>query len=120
VGGPDASAYAINQQGQVVGQSYTNSTPNSTTGIPTLDSFLWEKGRMTNLGTLGGTVGVTNWINNRGQVIGRSNLAGDQSYHGFFWDDGTLTDTGGLGGDYAVLVWINDAGDAVGGGLSSG
>jgi probable HAF family extracellular repeat protein len=38
-------------------------------------------------------------INNQGQVIGISTLAGDQTYHPFLWDRGTLKDLGTLGGN---------------------
>ena len=81
LGGPDCPPLyniAINQRGQVVDDCFTNSTPNPITGIPTTDPFLWEKGRgMTDLGTLGGTIGASASVNDRGQVVGDSNLAGD-------------------------------------------
>ena len=54
--------------------------------VSPLGSFLWEDGRMLNLGTLGGNYGVPNDLNNRGQVVGQSNLAGDLTYHPFYWD----------------------------------
>ena len=76
LGGPDSFAQFVNESGQVAGISFTNSTPNSTTGSPTLDPFLWENGKMKDLGTLGGTLGFANGINNSGDVIGQSNLAG--------------------------------------------
>ena len=70
LGGPDAEALGLNERGQVAGGAYVNSTPNPATGIPTVDPFLWEKGKMTDLGSLGGTFGFSTALNNRGQVIG--------------------------------------------------
>ena len=125
LGGPDAFALAVNERGQVVGYSYTNATPNPVTRVPTTDPFLWDHGTMIDLGTLGGTdanVGPepTLVINNKGQVAGTSNLAGDVNFHAFLWDRGTLLDLGTLGGHFSTAYWINDAGDVVGGATTSG
>jgi uncharacterized membrane protein len=78
LGGPDALTQAINERGQIVGISYTSSIPNPDSGIPTIDPFFWEDGRMEDIGSFGGTFGVASFLNNRGQVVGTSNLVGDQ------------------------------------------
>jgi probable HAF family extracellular repeat protein len=121
LGGPDSWAAALNENGQVAGWAFTNSTPNPVTNIPTQDPFLWHNGQMIDLGTLGGTVGVVGSfsgaggaINSRGQVVGTSNLAGDLTHHPFLWNEGSLIDLGTLGGDNAEAYWINDAGAVVG------
>ncbi|HXM35288.1 MAG TPA: hypothetical protein VN920_08880, partial [Pyrinomonadaceae bacterium] len=114
LGGPDAFAAYVNERGQVVGISYTNSTPNDTTGIPTVHTFLWENGRMTDLGSLGGTLSFPNDINSRGQVIGNMTLPGDLSQHPFLWERGRLIDLGTFGGSNGDATWLNDAGEVVG------
>jgi probable HAF family extracellular repeat protein len=117
LGGPDSSASFVNRRGQIAGESFTSFTPNPSTGVPTLDPFFWEDGKMVDIGTLGGTFGQSLWMNNRGQVVGLSNVAGDQSNHAFLWDqhhNPLLTDLGTVGGSYSNANWINDAGEIVG------
>jgi probable HAF family extracellular repeat protein len=115
LGGPDAFAFFVNERGQITGQSYTNSMPNPVTGIPTADPFFWEDGRMVDVGTLGGTSGSPTALNNRGEVVGQSNLAGDVIFRPFLWTKSRgIQDLGTLGGDTGLTNWINDAGDIVG------
>jgi probable HAF family extracellular repeat protein len=121
--GTDAVAYFINERGQVAGNSFTNTTPNPNNGpycppnVPTQDPFLWENGKMTDLGTLGGNCGVPNALNNRGQVVGLSDTAGDVYYHAFLWPgkNNQMQDLGTLGGCCAIANWVNDSGAVVGG-----
>ena len=122
LGGTDSAAFSINERGQIAGWSFTNTTPNPVVGncsdmnVPTEDPFLWENGKMIDLGTLGGTCGRATALNNRGQVVGFSDLAGDSGAHAFLWDHtGGMQDLGTLGGDTGGAAAINDAGDIVGG-----
>jgi probable HAF family extracellular repeat protein len=105
----------INERGQVVACSSTNTIINPATGLPTIHPFLWDKENgMQDLGTFGGTLGCAVNLNNRGQVVGYANLPGDAAAHPFLWDRGALTDLGTLGGTVGYANGINDAGDAVG------
>jgi probable HAF family extracellular repeat protein len=124
--GTDAFAMAINEQGQVIGISYTNATPNQVVTfcsfpnsgalLPTQDPFLWENRKMIDLGTLGGTCGFPSWINNRGEVVGASDLIGDQTQHAFLWTkDKGMQDLGTFGGSSSFASMISDSGHVVGG-----
>jgi probable HAF family extracellular repeat protein len=114
LGGPDAVSQTLNDRGQITGASYTNSTPNADTGVPTLDPFLWQNGHMRDLGSLGGDLSISNWLNNRGEVVGWSWLAGDQVFHPFLWNGSRMVDLGTLGGSVGQANYINDAGAVVG------
>jgi probable HAF family extracellular repeat protein len=127
--GTNAVALLINERGQVAGDSYTSTDPspscfyNNNVFPLTTGAFLWEKGKMTDLGGLGGTCTLASALNNQGQVAGWSNLAGDQTYHAFRWDRATRPhprDLGTLGGTFSIAVAMNEAGDAVGAAALSG
>jgi len=75
-------ATGINDSGMVVGYS----------GIARTDALLWSpNGSRQVLGTLGGKYAQALAINNLGQVVGWSSLAGNSSYHAFLW-----TQAGGM------------------------
>jgi probable HAF family extracellular repeat protein len=114
LGGPDSFAILVNESGQIAGLSYTNSIANPVTGLPTTDPFLWSKGKMQDLGTLGGNYGQPNALNEQGQVVGFSDLAGDFTNHAFLWERGVIHDLGTLGGDNSQATGINNAGEVIG------
>ena len=114
LGGSGAIAGNINERGQIAGKSYTNFTPNDFTGIPTVDPFFWQKGKMIDVGTLGGVYGEPTSLNDLGQLVGASQLLGDLTFHPFLWQNGVLSDLGTLGGDTGFPNWINNLGDIAG------
>ena len=120
LGGPDSVALFVNEKGQVAGSSDVDFIQNLGTGHPTVHPFLWERGRMRDIiadappGMFGGTYGIAAWLNERGQVLGTMNLAGDRTWHSFLWDKGVVTDLGTLGGIITTAQWLNDAGHVVG------
>jgi len=119
LGGPDAIANLVNERGQIVGESYTSSDPSSycaeNLGLGlTTGAFLWQNGKMVNLGSFGGTCTYAVDLNNRGQVVGTSTLAGDIEHHPFLSDRTAFTDLGTFGGTEGSANAINDAGEAVG------
>jgi probable HAF family extracellular repeat protein len=114
LGGPDSIALLLNEGGQVSGWSYVDSNNNATTGIPTIDSFIWSNGTMVDLGNFGGTITYIQWLSQHGEIVGQSNLAGDQIFHPYLWSKGVLTDLGTLGGDFGNALWVNEKGVVVG------
>ena len=72
---------------------------------------------ITDLGTLGGTFSAASGINNEGEVVGASSLAGDTLFRVFLWRKGEMTDLGTLGGANSIDLGpnpINNRGSVVG------
>jgi probable HAF family extracellular repeat protein len=117
-GDPIGAALAINDRGEAVGWSGT-CAPGYGPHETFLHALLWNDGTMIDLGSLGGKTNVVAAdINNRGQVIGYSNLANDASHHAFLWHAGVMRDLGTLPGDSSSEASdINDLGQVVGASL---
>jgi probable HAF family extracellular repeat protein len=71
---------------------------------------------MRDLGTLGGTFGQANWINDAGVVVGFAGPPGDTTAHAFLWKRGVMTDlTGGDSSQCTFANAINNGDQVVGG-----
>ena len=123
-GDPEGVAIGINDNGWVMGGSGSCAqfNPDSQFYLLGVHPLLWRNGVMTDLGNLGGTGtfggNFACAANNLGQVVGQSDLPGDETTHGFIWQNGVMTDLGTIPGDLASFPSaINDAGQVVGGGL---
>ena len=112
LGGNFSSANAINNAGQVVGESETASGGSH--------AVLWQDGKPQDLGTLPrGNSSSASGINNDGQIVGTDTTSGNN--RAFLWQDGKPQDLGTLFGDnFSSANGINNAGQVVGTSSTSG
>lgn len=129
LGGAYSYAYAIDNAGRVAGGS---ATPNQTGGM-SQTAFLWDRGQITGLGTLGGSAcpdcnSEAGASNARGEaaVISETSTQdrNGEDFCGFgthreclaaFWSKGTLNALSTLpGGHNAQAYWINSRGEIIG------
>lgn len=104
--GINSMAYGINGAGKIVGQSYvSNINPND-------HAFLYSNGKMTDLGTLGGSQSSAFGINNGGQVVGWADTASGNQ-RAFIDTNGKMLSLGSLGGN-SYAYSINDNSQVVG------
>jgi probable HAF family extracellular repeat protein len=99
---------ALNESGHVVGTSLTASGDDH--------AFLWRRGEMIDLGTLGGAESGALAVNDRDQVVGWSDTASGVR-HAFLWERGRMVDLGALvahPSTPSIAADINDQGRVVG------
>ena len=104
LGGISATAYDINNNGQVVGHSPTAAGDHH--------AFLYSNGSMQDLGAIF-FHSRASAINNSGQVVGSSYTRGG-NWHAFLYEGGSMQDLGTLGGAMSNANDINNVGQIVG------
>jgi probable HAF family extracellular repeat protein len=105
LGGGFSVANAVNDKGQVVGESSTSSGQ--------VHAFLWQDGHMTDLG-----LSNAKDINNRGQVTGGTVVGAN--FHAYRWQHGKVKDLGDLGNGVSQGAKVNIHGIVVGSGNAAG
>lgn len=106
---------AMNDEGDATGATGFCGTGPAMVPFNMRHAVLWRKGKIVDLGNLGGSVGQEPLgINNRGEIAGQSSLPGLKIYHAFLWD-GQMHDLGALPGDCcSIAEYISDDGTVSG------
>ena len=108
LGGRNNVGYAINENGDVVGQASTDLSES-----PSYHAFFYDHTRnlTTDLGTLGGPNSLARAINDCSRIAGSSDIDINGRHAALL---SSRTDLGTLGGPISDANSLNDAGDAVG------
>jgi len=133
-GGTQGYAAMVNNRGQIVGGS-SNTTPDPLVqyGLSQwfpfttqMRAFIWEGGRMQDLGTLGGPDAWASYLTDSGLVVGGSYTGatnpatGDPIWDAFLWDGRRMIDLGNFGSDWSWPAWVNNKGQVTGYSLTPG
>jgi probable HAF family extracellular repeat protein len=117
-GDTEGAAFWMNNSGEVVGASGSCAPYDPRYALPLQPrhALLWRDGKPVDLGSLGGqSQNAAFAINDRGQIVGASDLPGDTYQHAFMWQNGHMTDLGTLPGDVvSAAVAINNWGQVTG------
>lgn len=106
LGDNTSRAYAINNEGKVVGAQEL--------GEELYDkAILWENGSMNNLGTFGGNRSLALDISNAGQIVGWAEIE-EGNARAFLWENGNMTDLGTPGGPHSFAYAVNERGQIMG------
>ncbi len=124
LGGTYVDAFAINDFGKVVGDSFLSGTVGP---VGSRHAYLWipttpngTTGTMQDLGVLGGNVSYAFGINNQAEIVGGSQIAnGDTTEHAFIYNHGAMIDLNTLiasGSGWALErgIRINNSGQITG------
>jgi probable HAF family extracellular repeat protein len=124
-----SDANSINEGGEIQGLSEID-VVDQVLNFHEIRAVVWKRGRLVNLGTLGGANSWAFGINNREQVVGLAQNAVPDPYsifdfgifgssggtqtRAFLWQDGVMRDLGTLGGPDAFAFAINERGQIAG------
>jgi probable HAF family extracellular repeat protein len=125
IAGDGSVGMGISNAGHVVGYSNTGTTvstagtapfgPANSAPTAVAHPFLYQRGKMTGLATLGGTDAIATAINSAGVVVGYSQTKGDLATHPFSYVNGKMSDLGApKGSNDAWATAINASGVVVG------
>src|ERR1039458_10292343 len=119
-GDTEGAAFWINNQGETVGASGSCAPYDPRYALPLQPrhALLWRKSSVQpiDLGNLGGRINNAGFaINDMEQVVGASDLPGDQFQHAFLWQHNVISDLGTLPGDVvSAAIGVNNRAQATG------